>query len=82
MVPPPPNAGTRQDRALVEAIWGEYVFNPAFDAAYVADMQNMTQYLVTSGRVRQARDPLDYTFSDPVAAVDPAMVTGPGRGRG
>ncbi len=73
---------TRQDRALVEAIWGEYVFNPAFDAAYVADMQNMTQYLVTSGRVRQARDPLDYTFSDPVAAVDPALVTVPGRWRG
>jgi ABC-type nitrate/sulfonate/bicarbonate transport system substrate-binding protein len=73
---------TRQDAALVEAIWGEYVFNPAFDAAYVADMGSMTQYLLASGRVRQARDPQDYTFSDPVAAVDPALVTVPGRWRG
>lgn len=73
---------TRQPRELVEAIWGEYVFNPAFDQAYVADMENMTQYLVSSGRVRQARHPLDFTFSEPVAAADPALVRVPGRWRG
>ncbi len=73
---------TRQPRELVEAIWGEYVFNPAFDQAYVADMESMTQYLVSSGRVRQARHPLDYTFSEPVAAADPSLVRVPGRWRG
>ena len=73
---------TRQPRELVEAIWREYVFNPAFDEAYVADMETMTQYLVGSGRVRQARHPLDYTFSEPVAAADPGLVRVPGRWRG
>jgi len=73
---------TRQPRELVEAIWREYVFNPAFDQAYVADMENMTQYLVSSGRVRQARHPLDFTFSEPVAAADPGLVRVPGRWRG
>lgn len=72
---------TRQPRELVEAIWGEYAFNPAFDDAYVADMESMTQYLVASGRARQARHPLDYTFTDPVAAADPALVRTPGRWR-
>jgi enamine deaminase RidA (YjgF/YER057c/UK114 family) len=70
---------TRQPRELVEAIWGQYVFDPAFDQAYVADMENMTAYLVASGRVRQARNPLDYTYTDPVAAADPALVKVPGR---
>jgi len=72
-------AQTRQDRALVEAIWGDYDFNPAFDDAYVADMQSMSGYLVASGRLRTPKHPLDYTFSDPVAAADPALVRVPGR---
>lgn len=73
---------TRQPPELVAAIWDEYVFNPAFDDAYVADMESMTRYLVASGRVRQARHPLDYTFTEPLAAADPALVRVPGRWRG
>ena len=72
---------TRQPRELVEAIWGEYVFDPVFDDRYVADMESLRQYLVTSGRVRQARHPLDYTFTEPLAAADPALVRTPGRWR-
>ena len=70
---------TKQDLALVDAIWGEYVFDPAFDERYVADMQSMTDYLVASGRVKSPKSPLDYTFTDPVAAADPALVKLPGR---
>jgi ABC-type nitrate/sulfonate/bicarbonate transport system substrate-binding protein len=70
---------TKQDKGLVEAIWGEYVFDPAFDEKYVADMQSMTQYLLASGRVKNAKHPLDYTYSDPVGAADPAAVEQPGR---
>jgi ABC-type nitrate/sulfonate/bicarbonate transport system substrate-binding protein len=69
----------KQDKALVEAIWGEYVFDPSFDEKYAADMKSMTDYLVASGRVKAAKDPLDYTYSDPVAAADPALVKLPGR---
>ncbi len=70
---------TKQDRTLVEAIWGDYDFNPAFDAAYVADMESMSGYLVASGRLKSPKHPLDYTFTDPVAAADPALVKLPGR---
>lgn len=72
---------TRQDRALVEAIWGDYEFNPVFDEAYVRDMESMSNYLVASGRMRSPKHPLEYTFTDPVAAADPALVRLPGRWR-
>jgi ABC-type nitrate/sulfonate/bicarbonate transport system substrate-binding protein len=72
-------AQTKQDRALVAAIWGDYSFNPAFDDAYVADMESMSRYLVASGRVRAPKHPLDYTFTDPVAAADASLVKLPGR---
>jgi ABC-type nitrate/sulfonate/bicarbonate transport system substrate-binding protein len=71
---------TRQDRALVEAIWGQYVFDPTFDDAFVADMKAMTDYLVASGRIRAARDPLDYTYSAPAVAGG-AKAPVPGRWR-
>ena len=31
---------TKQDRALAEAIWDQYVFDPAFDERYVRDMRS------------------------------------------
>jgi ABC-type nitrate/sulfonate/bicarbonate transport system substrate-binding protein len=71
-------AVTKQDRALVEAIWGEYSFDPSFDQAYVDDMRAMADYLVSSGRAKAAKDPLDYTYSAPAAAAG-ATVTVPGR---
>lgn len=70
---------TKQDKALAEAIWDDYTFQPTFDQAYVNDMRAMSTYLVASGRIKSARDPLDYTFTEPVAAVDPALVPVPGR---
>jgi ABC-type nitrate/sulfonate/bicarbonate transport system substrate-binding protein len=73
---------TKQDRALADAIWGEYVFDPAFDERYVRDMERLTEYLVASGRLKSAKNPLDYTYSDPVAAVDPSLVKVPGRFKG
>jgi ABC-type nitrate/sulfonate/bicarbonate transport system substrate-binding protein len=65
---------TKQDRALVETIWGQYVFNPVFDEAYVADMRNMADYLVASGRLKSVTDPMDYSYTAPVAAADPGLV--------
>jgi ABC-type nitrate/sulfonate/bicarbonate transport system substrate-binding protein len=65
---------TKQDRALVETIWGQYVFNPAFDEAYVADMRNMADYLVASGRLKSVTDPMEYSYTAPVAAADPGLV--------
>lgn len=70
---------SKQDKALVEGIWDEYTFDPVFDDAYVRDMQRLTDYLVESGRLKSPRNPLDYTYTDPLAAADPALVKVPGR---
>ena len=70
---------TKQDKTLATAIWDDFVFDPSIDQAYVDDMKAMTDYLVTSGRVKNPKDPLDYTFSEPVGAVDPALVKVAGR---
>lgn len=50
-----------------------------FDDRYVRDMQRMTDYLVASGRLKSPRHPLDYTYTDPLAAADPALVKVSGR---
>jgi ABC-type nitrate/sulfonate/bicarbonate transport system substrate-binding protein len=70
---------TKQDRALALAIWDEYDFNPAFDQAYVTDMEMMTKYLEASGRLKSPQHPLEYTYTAPLAAVDPALVKVAGR---
>lgn len=70
---------TKQDKALAEAIWDEYVFDPVFDDAYVKDMEAMTAYLAATGRIKGPKNVLDYTFTAPLAAADPALVKVPGR---
>lgn len=72
---------TRQDPALVNAKWDDYVFNPAFDQAYVDDMKGVTDFLAAEGRIKPPKDPLDFTFTGPLAAVDPALVKVSGRFR-
>ena len=72
---------TKQDRALVETIWGQYVFDPAFNEAYVADMRNMADYLVASGRLKSVTDPMEYSYTAPVAAVDPGLVKVEGKAK-
>jgi ABC-type nitrate/sulfonate/bicarbonate transport system substrate-binding protein len=70
---------TRQDKAAVGATWDDYVFDPTIDQAYVDDMKAITDYLVASGSIKQPKDPLDYTYSDPLAAADSTLVKVPGR---
>ncbi|CAN7339182.1 ABC transporter substrate-binding protein [Bosea sp. LjRoot90] len=70
---------TKQDAALVASIWDEYVFDPIFDFSYLSDMRAMTDYLVSSGRIKEAKDPLDYTYSGAIAAVNEQLVKLPGR---
>ena len=56
-----------------------FTFDPSIDNAYVRDMKAMTDYMLASGRIKTAKDVLEYTYSDPVAAVDPALVKVAGR---
>jgi ABC-type nitrate/sulfonate/bicarbonate transport system substrate-binding protein len=65
---------TKQDKSLALAIWNDYVFDPTIDSEYVKDMDMMTGYLVASGRVKSPKNVLDYTFTAPLAAIDPGLV--------
>ena len=65
---------TKQDKTLALAIWDDYQFDPTFDSAYVKDMDMTTQFLLSTGRVKTAKNPLDYTYTAPLAAVDPGLV--------
>src|SRR5687767_5558726 len=70
---------TKQDRALADAIWDQYTFDPTFDERYVRDMERLSEYLVASGRLKSPKHTLEYTYTEPVAAFDPALVKPPGR---
>jgi ABC-type nitrate/sulfonate/bicarbonate transport system substrate-binding protein len=69
----------KQDAAGNAAIWGDYVFNPAFDEAYVEDMERTTAFLESAGRIRKRINVLDYTYTDPLERIDPALVKVRGR---
>ena len=69
----------KQDLALVRAIWGDYVFNPVFDDAYVADMERTAAFLEASGRIKKRMNVLDYTYTAPLAAFDASLVKVGGR---
>lgn len=69
----------KQDLALVRAIWGNYVFNPGFDDAYVADMERTAAFLEASGRIKKRMNVLDYTFTEPLAGLDASLVRVGGR---
>ncbi|MEO8134153.1 MAG: ABC transporter substrate-binding protein [Betaproteobacteria bacterium] len=70
---------TRQDKTLAQAIWNDYVFDPVFDDEYVKDMDLTTAYLVASGRIKAPKNVLDYTFTAPLAAIEPGLVKVQGR---
>ncbi|MGE0314350.1 MAG: ABC transporter substrate-binding protein [Lautropia sp.] len=72
-------AQTKQDKTLATAIWDQFGFDPTIDQAFVDDMKAMTDFLASSGRVKNPKDPLDYTFTAPVAAYKSSLVKVPGR---
>ncbi len=69
----------KQDVAANQAIWDDYVFNPVFDDAYVDDMERTAAFLEGAGRIKKRTPILDYTYTDPVAEADPALVKVKGR---
>jgi ABC-type nitrate/sulfonate/bicarbonate transport system substrate-binding protein len=69
----------KQDVESNRALWDNYVFNPAFDDAYVDDMERTAAFLETAGRIKKRTHILDYTYSDPVGALDASLVKVTGR---
>jgi ABC-type nitrate/sulfonate/bicarbonate transport system substrate-binding protein len=70
---------TKQDKALAQAIWNDYAFDPVFDDEYVKDMDLTAAYLVATGRIKAAKNVLDYTYTAPLAAIEPGLVKVAGR---
>jgi ABC-type nitrate/sulfonate/bicarbonate transport system substrate-binding protein len=69
----------KQDIETNRAIWGDYVFTPVFDDEYVKDMERTTAFLETTGRIKKRTNILDYTYTDPIAEIDPSLVQVKGR---
>ena len=64
----------KQPVAMNDALFDNYVFNPTFDDAYVADMEAISAFLESTGRIKNPMAVLDYTYTEPVASIDPALV--------
>lgn len=69
----------KQDVETNRAIWDDYVFTSVFDDDYVADMERTTAFLEGAGRIKKRAHVLDYTYTDPVAEIEPALVKVKGR---
>lgn len=71
----------KQDLEMNRAIWADYVFDPAFDEAYVEDMERTTAFLEGAGRIKSRTNILDYTYTDPIFELDPSLVKVKGKWR-
>jgi hypothetical protein len=63
-----------QDIEVNRALWDDYVFDPTIDQDYVADMEATAAFLEATGRIRDRMDVLEYTYTEPVRKVEPALV--------
>ena len=72
-----------QDQPLEmnEALLDNYEFDPAIDPAYVTDMAAIADFLELTNRISDRRDVLSYTYSEPLKAVDPGLVSVEGEWR-
>lgn len=71
----------KQDVPTNQAIWSNYVFNPAFDESYVDDMERTSAFLEGAGRIRRRVPALDYAYTEPLKQIDPTLVKVEGRWR-
>ncbi len=51
-----------------------YVFNPVFDDAYIADMEAISAFLASSGRINDEMPVLEYTYTGPIGSIDASLV--------
>ncbi|MBN9077510.1 MAG: hypothetical protein BGN87_07685 [Rhizobiales bacterium 65-79] len=64
----------KQPVEMNKAILSNYAFDPKFDKAYVDDMKAMEAFLKSTNRIPSEGDPLDYSYSGPMKAIDPSLV--------
>jgi ABC-type nitrate/sulfonate/bicarbonate transport system substrate-binding protein len=64
----------KQEVAMNNAIWENYVFDATFDQGYVDDMMRTTDYLLAAGRIRQNVEPMSYAHTGLMKAIDGNLV--------
>ena len=64
----------KQPIEMNKAIISNYTFNPKFDKAYVDDVKAIEAFLKSTNRIPSEGDPLDYSYSGPMKAIDPSFV--------
>ena len=65
----------KQPLDMNKALIDDYTFDPAVDKAYVEDMSAIADFLESTNRISNRRDALTYTYTEPMKAVDPSLVT-------
>lgn len=63
-----------QPLEMNEALIDNYTFDPTIDESYVEDMNAVAAFLQATNRISDPMDPLSYTYSEPLEAVDPSLV--------
>ena len=64
----------KQPFDMNKALIGDYAFTPTVDQVYVDDMAAVADFLEKTNRIRDRKDALTYTYTDPMKEVDPALV--------
>lgn len=65
---------TERSEESIANDWSEYFFSPALDQSYLDDMRNYTAFMEKAGRISNAIDPLDYTYTGILQEIDPKYV--------
>jgi ABC-type nitrate/sulfonate/bicarbonate transport system substrate-binding protein len=65
----------KQPIEMNKALLDNYTFTAKVDQSYVDDMTAMADYLQATNRIQgEKKDVLSYTYTDPLKAIDPALV--------
>ena len=65
----------KQPLDMNKTLIDDYTFDPAVDKDYVEDMSAIADFLESTNRISNRRDALTYTYTEPMKAVDPSLVT-------
>ncbi|MEP4754411.1 MAG: hypothetical protein ABJZ74_16895, partial [Nitratireductor sp.] len=58
-----------------QALLSNYTFDASIDETYVEDMAAIADFLEATNRIKDRRDALTFTYSEPLAAADSALVS-------
>ncbi|WP_158264372.1 ABC transporter substrate-binding protein [Nitratireductor sp. StC3] len=64
-----------QPLEMNQALLSNYTFDASIDETYVEDMAAITDFLEATNRIKDRRDALSFTYSEPLAAADSALVS-------